>query len=1200
MNQHMEKLRQVLAQEDSVLFIGSGISMWSGLPSWSQLIEELARFIEESGANADLVREEALRGDLLQAASFGFDKLTKQQIGDFVRGACRYGVAKPHEIHRKIVSLGPRCFITTNYDNLIEEGLRLWQPDRFYRPPVTNRQLTETAEIVHARAIDFVFKPHGDAADSDSIILTREQYRQLLPDGERHAALESLKMLLASRPVVYLGFGLRDPDFVYLRDLLANTYKGGTRDHYAITADVSEPETDYWRRNYGIHLVGYTTIECLDKSRDHGPLLNLLDELLQPAATTPSASLDTDFSPETVLALARHAARLTRTSKSEPEFPIRVHLEESGQRIYYTPARFDHWPVERFLDAGPKRALLIGLPGAGKTYSLRQAAARLGEKLNEVCLDDPFEAGDAVVPILADLKLYRGSLHELLERTLPSSLPLDFLAQNFRLKIFLDSFNEMPREFWESGSYEADFAQFIDQIGNASLLISSRTSDGLSKTGFPSYNLDQIDEAFIDSELGRLGIDVSGRFEREIRWLLQKPFYFQLVATRSVNLPTHAHPRDFYQTFFTQLTHSFERRFGQSLNLEGALSLAAYEAIDRGEEAQPLMDLLRLLDIELQAAGIKEITAQDIANWLVSKSVIIPYTGARVAFFHQSATEYLAASSLARRYQITPSIVKDKLSLTRWDQALFLALSLLPRDAAAAFVQSVIEADFSLALNATKYLEFDRDELVAKLLDEIPHRREDFDPYGKGQSALEFGVPLSETHEPNLRAIMKCGGSIGAVAVKRLVQLRGESVKDELLKSLIEYRDDYNYCCNGVASALRPFIAMSDVDILVALVDSIEGEVTPDADDEVAHGLISGIAALLAGIEIPIIRDAMLPRSTSSRLSEVRARVLCHSLWSQHSTAALDLALDLLLRGVNEAATAIYFITHFSEPEDGVSWSSLTNDHVERLLLIIEDENADSWALESLKCVCQGRPDMAAFVKARAMNSSDLVKAALLYCVSTEDNEPVFQALTEFIAMSDEQRGKEPTHLLRQIELNWGGHETLLVELLKLRNAKLAMALVDNIHDYGKLGALEIGPIEWWLEWLLDEEDSDLWWWLRDRLARLFAENLRDEDRYAFVAEFNKPTSRFRRLLAHSVLPARSDLTTDSFSEDAISFLLADLNRGATQDFMGGLLGTTATEAFVSERLLPLLPEAKEPLLKNLKNVLRQAGSRHGRRYVSE
>ena len=44
----MEKLKQVLAQEDTVLFVGSGISVWSGLPTWSGFIEELATFVEES------------------------------------------------------------------------------------------------------------------------------------------------------------------------------------------------------------------------------------------------------------------------------------------------------------------------------------------------------------------------------------------------------------------------------------------------------------------------------------------------------------------------------------------------------------------------------------------------------------------------------------------------------------------------------------------------------------------------------------------------------------------------------------------------------------------------------------------------------------------------------------------------------------------------------------------------------------------------------------------------------------------------------------------------------------------------------------------------------------------------------------------------------------------------------------------------
>ena len=103
-----------------------------------------------------------------------------------------------------------------------------------------------------------------------------------------------------------------------------------------------------------------------------------------------------------------------------------------------------------------------------------------------------------------------------------------------------------------------------------------------------------------------------------------------------------------------------------------------------------------------------------------SKSILIPYTGARVAFFHQSATEFLAACELARRYQVSPQILNEKLTLTRWDQALFLALSLLPQNESAAFLQAVIDTDFALALNASKYLEIGREEVIAERLSVIP------------------------------------------------------------------------------------------------------------------------------------------------------------------------------------------------------------------------------------------------------------------------------------------------------------------------------------------------------------------------------------------------------------------------------------------------------------------------------------------------
>ncbi len=108
------KLRQVLEQPDTVIFVGSGVSRWAGLPSWYNLIVLLADFLEREGLSADLVRRELELNDLLQAASYGVDQLTPQQFSSFIRGACQVGVARPQEIHRKIVSLPPSCFITTN------------------------------------------------------------------------------------------------------------------------------------------------------------------------------------------------------------------------------------------------------------------------------------------------------------------------------------------------------------------------------------------------------------------------------------------------------------------------------------------------------------------------------------------------------------------------------------------------------------------------------------------------------------------------------------------------------------------------------------------------------------------------------------------------------------------------------------------------------------------------------------------------------------------------------------------------------------------------------------------------------------------------------------------------------------------------------------------------------------------------------
>ena len=758
----MKKLHQVLERSDTVLFIGSGISTWSGLPSWADAVEELARFLEAAGANPDLVRAEAKKGDLIQAASYGLDRLTKQQMGEFIWNLCRCGTAMPEEIHRKIVNLGPRYYVTTNYDDLIEQSLRKWHEGRPFRT-VTNRHLTETAAITQTHASDYVFKPHGDAGDMESIIMSREQYRALLPQGDRHAALEALRILLVSRPVVYLGFGLRDPDFIYLRDTILNTFKGGTRDHYAVMADVSEAECDFWRRQYGIHIVGYTTKPGSDGRRDHTDLVALLDDLFEKAGEVTGDGFDPSGA-DSVLALARHAGRLMGGETLGNELQLRVHAERAipgGTGRHDWLDTFDHSPVEEFLAGGPARSVLIGLPGAGKSYAVRRSAARLAEELNKACLVESFEPESVVVPVMADLKMYRGNLTELVDQALPAGLPFATLSQHFKVRIFLDSFNEMPQEYLESGTAESDFTKFAVRLGDASIVIVSRTVDGLEGLGFSTYTLDHVDEKHLVAELERVDVTVAGTYSREVMALLQRPFYLRYITSGAIRLPEEAHPRDFYRVLLENLDKASEERFGTGLDIKMALARVAYDAIDRGEEAFALEEFLRTFgaDGPVGAAGID---AREVANWLVSRSMFVPYSGGRVAFVHQSVTEFLAASKLARMYESDPRVLKEKLANRRWDHALFLCLSLVPTTVGEAFLKDVIDADFALGLRAAKYLEAGRDEVVARLLAEIPGRIHEWGPLESDvEAAVAFHLPIGDVHDEHLRALVALGDTVG-------------------------------------------------------------------------------------------------------------------------------------------------------------------------------------------------------------------------------------------------------------------------------------------------------------------------------------------------------------------------------------------------------------------------------------------------------
>jgi hypothetical protein len=94
-------------------------------------------------------------------------------------------------------------------------------------------------------------------------------------------------------------------------------------------------------------------------------------------------------------------------------------------------------------------------------------------------------------------------------------------------------------------------------------------------------------------------------------------------------------------------------------------------------------------------------------------------------------------------------------------------------------------------------------------------------------------------------------------------------------------------------------------------------------------------------------------------------------------------------------------------------------------------------------------------------------------------------------------------------------------------------------------------------------------WWLVERLSDLFARHLTNNAQGLFLAEFNRKNSKYRMILADVVLGKRRDLTTDDFSDDAISYLLGEFPRKKRAfSLYDELLGITATETFATGQIL--------------------------------
>jgi len=268
----IDKLIKALSKPDTILFIGSGVSCGANLPSWRDLLVSFSEYCEK--LNKEVVAaNEAIRNEKYEHAAGLLDnQITEDERTEFFQTQDVFKQAEPQEIHKLILSFGLNCFITTNYDTLIEDAIIQATPDNPIDMVLSNNT-KKLADIQINTATNFIYKFHGDIGTPKSIVLTSEDYANLIHNNK--TVKDTLKTLMKSRDVVMIGVGLNDRDVDLILEELKSLYDGNVDGIYALIGDIDKTECQFYKDSKGIDIISYSILD----DGSHANLLDLLDEL---------------------------------------------------------------------------------------------------------------------------------------------------------------------------------------------------------------------------------------------------------------------------------------------------------------------------------------------------------------------------------------------------------------------------------------------------------------------------------------------------------------------------------------------------------------------------------------------------------------------------------------------------------------------------------------------------------------------------------------------------------------------------------------------------------------------------------------------------------------------------------------------------------------------------------------------------------
>jgi hypothetical protein len=218
MNRHvLERIKSKLREGKLMLFVGSGVSMHLGLPSWSQLVKKTAKMLEYDpevfcslGGPLNLMEYFLLESDQNSA------RLAKWMRSNWENSEVKSRI-ESSKIYRRLLQLPIDEIYTTNYDHVLELAWKI------VKGKDVNRVVYGKDLLRLKRKCPTVIKFHGDYDFPKTMVLGESNYFDRL-DFE-HPLDVKLKSDLLTKSVLFIGYSLSDINLRYLTYKVNNFFK---------------------------------------------------------------------------------------------------------------------------------------------------------------------------------------------------------------------------------------------------------------------------------------------------------------------------------------------------------------------------------------------------------------------------------------------------------------------------------------------------------------------------------------------------------------------------------------------------------------------------------------------------------------------------------------------------------------------------------------------------------------------------------------------------------------------------------------------------------------------------------------------------------------------------------------------------------------------------------------------------------------